>query len=247
LSKLLDRWSVLFCSSIVLFVLLAFWPSYFSRPFDQPDALVHIHALSQTGWCLLLTAQVYAIHRRSATLHKKIGAIAPVLVAVIGLSTVMLMHQGMQGLAIADHHLKVFAFNLTTLVAFLLLYGLAMYHRYDRRLHAGYMLSTAFVFFTAFVPRLLEDSPSLVGLSTATFGSFVALSQAGLIPADIAVAAMSVLDWRARQRPAIFPVVLACLLAIHVSPVALHALPMWRTVTEAFVGLPLVFNDGPAH
>ena len=154
----------------------------------------------------------------------------------------MLMHERMRNVVIADQHLKVFAFNLATLAAFLLFYGLAMYHRRDHRVHARYMLCTSLPFFTAFGPRLLEGSPSLVNLSVALFHSFVALSQAALIPADIAVATMSVVDWRARRRP-VFPIALACLFAIHASP-ALHVIPAWRTATEAFVDFPPVFNAG---
>ena len=43
----------------------------------------------------------------------------------------MLMHQRMRDVVIADQQLKVFAFNLATLGAFLLLYGMAMYHHRD--------------------------------------------------------------------------------------------------------------------
>jgi hypothetical protein len=237
-ARLLERRSVLFCGATVLLVVWAFWPSYFSRPLDQPDPLVHVHALSQTLWCLLLAVQTYAVRQERVALHMKVGWISPVLVSVIAMTTLMLMHQRMQGSVIADQQLKVFAFNLATLGVFLLLYGLAMYHRHDRLLHARYMLCTALPFFTAFVPRLLEGSPLLVNLSVAMFGSFVALSQAGLIPADIALVVMSALDWRARRRPAVFPSALACLFSIHVSPLVLHSLPAWRTATEAFVGLP---------
>lgn len=243
-TRLLERRSVLFCWAIVLLVVWAFWPSYFSRPFDQPDVLVHVHALSQTLWCLLLASQAYAVRHQHVAFHRKVGWVSPLLVSVIAITTLMLMHQRMQGLVIADQHLRVFAFNLATLVSFLLLYSLAMYHRHNHRVHAGYMLCTAFPFFTAFVPRLLEGSPPLVNLSVAVFGSFVALSQAGLIPADIAVIVMSALDWRANRRPGVFPIALACLFSIHVSPLVLDTLPAWRTATEAFVGLPSVLHGG---
>jgi hypothetical protein len=165
-----------------------------------------------------------------------------VLVSVIAVTTLMLMHQRMENVVIADHHLKAFAFNLATLDSFILSYGLAIYYRRHRRVHAAYMLCTAFPLSTAFVPRLLEGSPPLADMSVAMFGSFVALSQAGLIPADIALLMMSALDWRAKRRPAVFPIALACLFSIHVSPVALHTLPAWRTATEAFVDLPSIFN-----
>ena len=242
MTRLLADRSVLFGGSIVLLVWWAFWPSYFSRPFDQPDGLVHAHALSQTLWCLLLAAQAFAIRDERVSFHRKAGWVSPVLVATITVSTLMLMHQRMRDVVIADQQLKVFAFNLATLGAFLLLYGMAMYHHRDHRVHARYMLCTSLPFFTAFGPRLLEGYPPVVNLSVALFHGFVALSQAALIPADIAVATMSVLDWRARRRP-VFPIALACLLAIHAAP-ALHKIPAWRTATEAFLDLPSVFNAG---
>jgi hypothetical protein len=60
----------LFFGAIVLFVVWPFWSSYFSHPLDEPDALIHIHALSQTLWCLLLAAQAYAIRREYLAFHK---------------------------------------------------------------------------------------------------------------------------------------------------------------------------------
>ena len=59
------------------------------------------------------------------------------LVAVILSTTLALIHHRMQGRQIMEHHLKVMAFNLTTLAVFAVLYALAMYHRHDPRIDAG--------------------------------------------------------------------------------------------------------------
>jgi len=234
-TRLLHRQGALVFGAVSLLVVWAFWSSYFSRPFDQPDIFVHAHALSQTLWCLLLTLQAGAIRTRHTWIHERVGAASPVLVAVILLTTLALMRHRMEGLPIMDVHLKVMAFNLSTLIAFALLYGLAMFHRRDARLHAAYMACTVFPFFTAFAPRLIQSSRPLMDVSMSLFGNFVALGQAGLIPGDVIAFAMSVRDWRTNRRLSVFPVALALLLTIHVSTVTLYRLPAWRSTVELFV------------
>jgi hypothetical protein len=173
------RLSCFFFGAIVLLIVWAFWPGYFSSLSDQRDVWVHAHALSQTAWCLMLLGQAWAIGCGRTSLHKSIGPSSALLVGVIVLSTLALMHQRMQGLQITDGHLKVAAFNLATLAVFVLLYTLAILQRGDRGRHAGFMICTAFPFFTAFVPRLIERSGDLVAISVSVFGGFVALGQAG--------------------------------------------------------------------
>jgi hypothetical protein len=222
--------------AIVVFLLAAFVPSYLSDVADRRDTWVHAHAISQTTWLIMLAAQVWAIRSGRTAFHKVVAPASALVVVTIVLSTMMLIRHAMMGREILDAHLKVAAFNLTSLGVFVLLYGLAVVHRRDSGRHASYMLCTAFLFVTALTQQLLEASGSLVTISVSVFGSFVALGQAGLLPADVIVAGLSAWDWRQNRRRTVFPVALGCLLAIHLSTVTLYRLPMWRSAVQAFVG-----------
>jgi hypothetical protein len=103
LTRFLHRQSALFFGTVLLLVVWAFWPSYFSRPFNQPDIYVHAHALSQTLGCLLLVVQACAIRAKHPLVHERAGTVSPVLVSFMLLTTLALMRYRMQGVQIMDH------------------------------------------------------------------------------------------------------------------------------------------------
>jgi hypothetical protein len=217
-----------------MLVLWAFWSSFFSRLFTSGDSYIQMHALAQTSWCVLLLIQACVIRVKQVGIHRQLGAVSPVLAVVMIGSTLMLMQHRIPDPPLMDWYLKATAFNIATLVAFALVYCLALYRRDDPNLHSAYMICTVLPFFTAFGPRLIEKSNLLVGLSMSMFGSFVALGQASLIPADLMAAALSIWDWRSNRRLTVFPVVLASLLAIHTAPIALYRVPIWKSTVEMF-------------
>jgi hypothetical protein len=222
---------------IVGAVFWAFWPIYFSVPPGRSPVTLHAHALSWTLWCLLLVVQGLAVRQGSTRLHQRLGALSPLLAAAIVLGTLAFMRDRARGAWIGEPYLITTAFNLATLGAFITLYGLAMYHRRDRALHSRYMICTALPLFPAFVPRLITVAPPWVGeTAMRLFGRFAALGQAALVPADIAVLGLVVLDWRAQRRTAVFPIALALLLAIHGATVFLYRVPAWRSAVEWLAG-----------
>jgi hypothetical protein len=60
-----------FCG-LLLLALIAFWPTYVSRPFTA-DTHTHLHALTATLWMLMLVAQPLAIRTKRLTLHRRLG------------------------------------------------------------------------------------------------------------------------------------------------------------------------------
>ncbi|HEV8261944.1 MAG TPA: hypothetical protein VGQ19_14475 [Burkholderiales bacterium] len=157
---------------------------------------------------------------------------------LIIITTLAMMHHGMQGLQILDWQMKATAFNVTTLVAFVLLYWLAMLNRRDPSAHAGFMVCTAFPLFTAFVPRLIQGSRPLEHLAISLFGTFAAFGQAALLPADVSALAMSIWDWRFNRRLTIFPVALITLFTIHLSTITFYRISVWKSTVEWFVNVP---------
>jgi hypothetical protein len=51
--------------------------------------------------------------------------------------------------------------------------------------------------------------------------------------------ALTIWDWRAKRRLAVFPIALGLLLAYHVSVLTFHRIPAWRSFAAWFAGLPL--------
>lgn len=69
---------------LLTLALLAFWPTYLSRPFASIDAYTHVHAVSGTAWLALLLAQPILLLASRPTLHTALGrtsfVVAPVFV-----------------------------------------------------------------------------------------------------------------------------------------------------------------------
>jgi hypothetical protein len=238
MTHILYRHSVLFCGVFCALVVWAFWPRYFSRPLNVTDLHIHAHVVPLALWCGLLVVQAYAIRTRQYWIHKRLGPVSYILMAAISITTLGLFHRGMRGLQIMEHHAVNLAFNLSTLAAFVLLYGLAMSYRRDPATHLRYMLCTTLPLCTAITPRLITDSRMLVDVAMRTFGP-AAIGQASLIPADALALGMAIWDWRANRRLNVFPVAFGLLLTIHLATVTLYRVPLWQSFVTWFAGLPL--------
>src|SRR5215813_8948012 len=53
----LYRNSARFFALFLLGLVLAFWPSYFARLFEQPSWFYHLHGVALTLWVVMLVAQ----------------------------------------------------------------------------------------------------------------------------------------------------------------------------------------------
>jgi hypothetical protein len=127
---------------------------------------------------------------------------------------------------------------VNALVAFLLLYGLAMWFRREPAVHARFMIATLFPLFTPVTDRLIgRYVPAIVPLVPRIGGSPV-LPTAGFLLADVLLVALSVWDWRTNKRR-VFPVALVVLVLYHASVLTFHQFDFWRRFAEWFLTLPL--------
>jgi hypothetical protein len=235
---IVERYSSLFFVLLLACVVFAFWPSYFSQPFHRVDPFVAAHATAQTAWLLLVIGQAIAISGRQPELHRAVGNRWKWLVALVVITTIILMHRRLQGLPLDDVRLQIVGFNFTTVLIFGLIYGQAMRQRLNRDVHVALIFASVLPMFTAFGSRLIEESSALVALSVRTFGGVAALNQAALVPADLMMIALSLWDWRSHRRLTIFPPVLLLLAGLHLSPMVFGHAPLWRQAVEWFVRLP---------
>lgn len=236
----LHRHTVWLFGLFALAMLAAFWPSYYSRLDRQPSYHFHAHGAVLTAWVGLLVSQAWLMRTGRRGLHKALGKASYVLVPLVVAATIHFAHFRVQVVPVLDAlSLYFLTLVLNALVAFVVLYGLAMLARREPARHARFMVCTIFPFFTPVSDRLIGRlAPSLVPLVPRIEGSPI-LPFAGFVLADVLLVALAVWDWRANRRRDVFPLALGILVLYHVSVFTLYRQPVWRAFGEWFLRQPL--------
>ena len=218
-------------------VLVAFWPSYFSRLTEQRTLHAHTHGLAMTAWCALLIAQGWLLRGGNRSLHRRLGRLSYVLVPLVAAATLAFVHFRMQGRPLGSVELYSLALMVNAVVAFVAIYALGMYHRHVPATHARYMICTIFPLFTPVTDRIIgRHLPSIVPLVPRIDGVPV-VPVAGFLLADALLVALWAWDWRGERRSYAFPVALAILMLYHASVMTFYQWPPWRTFGVWFTGL----------
>ncbi|HET7130824.1 MAG TPA: hypothetical protein VFJ95_01195 [Gammaproteobacteria bacterium] len=240
----LYRFSARFLLVFLVFVVLAFWPSYFARLFEQPNLRFHAHGIALTLWCVLLVVQPQLLRTGRRGLHRALGKASYALAPALVLITLSFVHYRVgagipPGAPLALGDLYFLALTLNALAAFAVLYGLAIYHRRNPQIHGRYMLATVFPLFTPVTDRLIgAHAPQLLAFVPHVNGSPL-VQVAGFVLADLILIGLALWDWRANRRTNVFPVALAIVLVYHVSVVTLPFAPPWAAFCAWFLALPL--------
>jgi hypothetical protein len=221
-------------------MVVAFWPSYYSRLGEQPTYHPHAHGLAMTLWVCLIVAQACLIHWGYRKLHATLGLFSYVLVPLIVVATVNFVHFRARGAQdLSPFALHFLALVLVGLVVFVTLWALALYYRRQPATHARYMIATVFPLFTPVTDRLIgQYAPSIVPLVPRIGGAPI-LPFAGFLLADVLLAGLAFWDWQANRRKDVFPVALVLLLLYHVSVMTLHRMDFWKSFGIWFANLPL--------
>jgi hypothetical protein len=240
----LYRTSARFFALFLACLVLAFWPSYFARLFEQPNWRFHLHGVALTLWGVMLVAQAQLIRTGRRALHRRIGKASYVLAPAIVAITTSFVHYRVASAAPNLDRLPSFvAYFLTltlgSLVVFAVFYGLAIYRRRDAGRHARWMIATAFPLFTPITDRLIGAHwPALAALAPRIDGSPI-LPVFGFALADLLLLGLAVWDWRANRRGDVFVTALLVLALYHVSVLTLYRVPAWHAFCAWFLGLPL--------
>jgi uncharacterized membrane protein YozB (DUF420 family) len=221
-------------------MLVAFWPSYYARLGSQPTLHAHAHGIAMTLWVALLVAQAALIRRGRRDLHGKLGLFSYALVPAIVVATVNFVHFRVRGAPdLGPFALHFLALVLNALAAFLVLWGLGLYHRRAPATHARYMIATVFPLFTPVTDRLIARfARGIVPLVPRIEDSPV-LPFAGFLLADVLLAGLALWDWKTHRRKDVFPRALAVLILYHVSVMTLHRAALWKSFALWFASLPL--------
>ena len=239
MDRALHRNATFALASLFLFAFWGFWPNYFSQLLDQSNWRFHFHSVSLISWCLLMVLQAYLIRSNKRATHRATGKLSYLIVPLIIVSTILLSHYqekprdldvGMFGIAIVT----------TLLLQFVFAYGLAIYHRHSPTIHARFMICTALPMIPPIYARILifflpperaQFLPQIAGfpLYSVFTDSLV----------NVILIALSVWDWKSRQRLNVFPVVLAAFVLFQSLTYLAHRLESWRIFSEWFLSLPL--------
>ncbi len=236
LEKSLFKASYIYFIVFFIFMLWGFWVTYFTKFLEQENYRMHLHGVALILWCLLLIVQPYLIRNKKVQIHKKIGKFSYFLVPLLVFTTIDLFKYRFYG-KIDPSNLDRFgvALVLNALLVFLILYGLAIYHKGKGTIHARYMLCTVFPMFppitdriiSIFFPSLLNHLPSLDGQPMVPIYGFVL--------ADILLLILCIWDWISHKRWNIFPFVMLLLLSYHFSVLNFYKYQWWVKFCEWFL------------
>ncbi len=235
LEKSLYQKSYLYFIIFFLCMLWGFWFTYFTKMLDQENYRMHLHGAALILWCMMLILQPYLIRAKKTKVHKVTGKFSYILVPMLLFTTIDLLKyklHGRESLSNADN--LFVALVLNALVAFVILYGLAIHHRRKGTIHARYMLSTAFPMFTPITDRIISIFFPSVLAYLPTVDGFPNVVVIGFAMADILLVILCIWDWRSHRRWNIFPFVLVLLLGYHFSVLNFYKYPFWVRFCEWF-------------
>ena len=137
--------------------LLAFWPTYLSRPFSTIDGYTHTHAGLGALWLFMLLGQIVLVRSGRRDMHKALGRASYLVAPLFFLSALLLAHFRFSRMDEVTFAREAYTLYLPFSVSVLFLgaYVLALVHLDRPRLHGCFMLCTAIVLLDPVVARTL--------------------------------------------------------------------------------------------
>lgn len=166
------RNSALFFSLILVFIIAAFFKTYFGLfpDFKGTTFLVHAHVAVLLLWFAMLIVQPILIGIKQIKLHRLVGKSSYVLVPLVVISS-LLMTRNQQ---MREKDLAVFTINIFDLSLYLLFYALAIIYKRKVSWHTRFMILTAIPFLGASsarfnFPGIIIQITIMVGLLLLEF------------------------------------------------------------------------------
>ena len=235
------RHAWLFILALIAATAFAFWRSYFSILSVSPLGF-HIHGVTATLWMLLLLAQSWTPHRGQMAVHRLMGRATFVATPLFAAGAMAVLHSMAAGTIGGNPFYALWGVKLSVLdvlafSAVLYATAMALRHRRNVRLHAGYMLSTALPLVSPVLGRVFNQTvPGMIIHGPQDFPVFglgvqLANAAAGLIAL-----------WLWRRDPRHGQPWLVALGVVLVQIVGFEVIPAgepWRTVFGALAAPPL--------
>lgn len=156
------RHAWLFIVALIAATVFAFWRSYFSV-LSTSSTGFHIHGVTASLWMLLLLAQSWTPHRGQLATHRLVGKATFVATPLFAAGGLAVMHSMAAGTVGGNPFYALWGVKLSVLDALAfgaVLYatGMALRHRRQVRLHAGWMLSTALPLVSPVLGRVFNQT-----------------------------------------------------------------------------------------
>jgi hypothetical protein len=199
---------------------------------DYP-VILHIHALTYTGWMVLLTAQALFVRNKQVALHRRLGVAGAAMAALmvpLGIITAITMHQLALGTPASRPHF--IAIQLGEMTAFGAIITAALYLRANGPAHKRLIiLATAFISDAGFARWL--GGPIREALGPGFVPGYLA-SYAGPLAVVMLIGLYDLLT-RRRLHPA-FVLAAAWGLTVDLAAKWLFVSPWWKPVALAIIG-----------
>jgi len=172
------RYANYWVAMTVVIVIWGFWGSYFNPEKTVPIAF-HVHAISALAWLGLLMLQIWSINNQKRDWHKQLGKLSYLMFPIMILGFVMIVDYAAEQAMIPGNSRGEFlgpSFGFSMLVAifaYLTVYYLALKHRRNIRLHAGYMLTTPLILFESPLARVLPDIVPLAKFTGSSYPQII--------------------------------------------------------------------------
>lgn len=228
------RNAYLYLSLLALTVLVGFWPSYFST-LSTISTGPHVHGLLMLLWIVLLISQAFLIRSENRSLHRALGKTSYVLAPVIvwsGLAVAQdVLWRGPGGVTMSEA--QAFALPLAPILGFALCWGLAIFYRKQRELHARYMIASGLAVISAATFRVFF-------FFVPGFGNNDAATHGAYIPLEILALGLVIGDRSMGLRRSPWLVLLAVLVGAHALYFGTAGSVGWHAFVSWFAELPLL-------
>ncbi|MEZ4902493.1 MAG: hypothetical protein R2822_12450 [Spirosomataceae bacterium] len=238
LERTLFQKSYLYFLGFFLLMTFGFWLTYFTKLLEQENYRMHTHGISLILWCVMLVTQAYLIRIKNKALHKQIGKSSYLIVPLVVFTTLDLLKfriDKSQALGTLDFFFIALVIN--ALIAFLWLYGLAIYYKKEATIHARFMVCTIFPMFTPITDRIISiHFPNILPYFPTIEGTPI-VPLAGFLLADLMLISLCIWDWQSHKRWNVFALALFILLLYHYSVLNFHKFPFWQSFCQWFFAL----------
>lgn len=201
---------------LLLISIVAFWQSYYIIFFES-QFYVHFHAFTAILWFALLIVQPYLIKKRKLDLHRLLGKISYPVAGLVIISIVLLAHSRISTAPESFYSIQTFILYLQLSLAFVfaVTYGLAIWYRKTKPIHARFMVATSLTFIDPVLARLINTFAPDIAIN----GQWLTFGFINLI-----LIALSIIDRNNRKAKWVHPALLTLYLIIEI--------PIYFNLTE---------------
>jgi hypothetical protein len=222
--------SWLWIIGLLIISFVAFWPTYYAI-LSESDTYVHFHAVTSLFWFALLILQPLLIKKRRLKTHRLLGKISYPVAGLVIVSIVLLAHDRISTSPeeIYDFRTYILYLQISLALVFAITYGLAIWYRKTKSIHARLMVATSFTFIDPVLARFIGIIlPDLeINTQWLTFGII-----------NLLLITLSIIDRNNRKAKWVFPGLLLLYLITEL-PIyfSLTGMEWWQTFAAWFAYL----------